>query len=376
MASPWAQAEPQGEAADRQHQRPDEPFLVGRDTAVLQVAAAEPLQFAVEPVARKPVDAQPERTHTTQRAQLVERLQVQVRRHDVPFLVLHEARGASLPVEGRDQPALGAPDPDRDHPDALLLAGVRLLLPVTLEVLAVGHQDDRLEPLRGGPALPALRKQLARRRQGRADVRALLGQHVGIGHLQEHVGRAVVQRQGALDERRAGEKDETDAAVLDALQETAQLGLGPLEATGRDVLGAHRIGDVEDDHHIRSPLRHGDLAGAPLRAGQRDQQPEQSRQEEEPVPPQQRSVAPLDVRCRAVAQEAAHPAPPLAVPQTQAQPEHRQQGHHPQPRLRGKPHGNLRSHAAPSAASAISSRRPGTANHAIRSRYQVLTVVL
>jgi len=238
-----------------------------------------------------------------------------VRRHDIALIVLEIAGGTALTVERGDKAAVGAADAHGNHPDPLLAAGFGLLLPLAFQILAVGHQNDGLESF-AGLAFASLGQQLPGRGQGRSDVRALLGQQFGVGHLQEHVRRAVVQGQRALHERRSREEHEADAALLHAVQEAAELRLGAFEPARRHILRQHRVGDVQHHDDIGTPLRDRHLAGAPLRPRQSDEQPEQAGHEQEAVPPEEERTTVLDMFLRPFAQEPAQPGSPARLPQT------------------------------------------------------------
>ena len=90
-----------------------------------------------------------------------------------------------------------------------------------------------------------------------------------MGRLQKELGRALVGRERALDERLSRERDDADAVLLERVDEARQLEFRLLEAVGCYVLGEHAVRDVERDDHVHAAALHGDLARPRMRLAKR-----------------------------------------------------------------------------------------------------------
>ncbi len=114
-----------------------------------------------------------------------------------------------------------------------------------LVIFAVRDHDDD----------PLLDRRIGERVEGEfergPEVCALNRGQFRVHRVEKEPRGPVVGGQGTLDERLAGEGDETDAVPVQPLDQALDLELGALQAVGGDVLRQHRRGQVErhDDVH-------------------------------------------------------------------------------------------------------------------------------
>ncbi len=206
----------------------------------------------------------------------------------------------ALAARERDQGALAAAEPDREHAHAQLAGQPRGVDGVGLVVLAVGdHQDVRVRLERGdlGPR-PARRpwrlllavrllgaaargevvaEEVAERLADRvANVRAALRdaarRDVAQGRLE--VGR--VRGQRAADHRVAREQDQPDPGAAQRVGQARQLELGVLEAVGPEVVRQHGAADVEAHRQVAPLAPHALRLGVGAGLERREQERQQA----------------------------------------------------------------------------------------------------
>ncbi len=325
---------PGPETGESQAEGPDETFLIAADVAAVQLALPEPRDERPHGFDVQPGRADAEHHALAVLGQPLQRGHVETAHDHLTLLVLQIAGAGRIGVRtvGRegDQAAGLLAHAHRNHRHAALAAEGRGLLPAPLQVLAVGHQQDG--PAGGRVArVGAALEQAEGDGQGRAEGRALGGDHVRIGHAQEELRGAEVEGQGALDEGLPREEHQSHPAAVEVLEQGAQLGAGAGQTAGHHVLGAHGVGDVQGDHHVGAALLHHHLVGAPLGSGQGHHQPDQAGQGEEPSPGAGRRRQVLHVLAGAGSQQRAQATARDAVAPAQPEPQDRRQGQQVEP---------------------------------------------
>ena len=204
----------------------------------------------------------------------VERRHVEARDDRVAGLVALVAGYLAVGVHlGHRLAGLGA-DADREHHDARFLRARHRLLHVPGEVLAVGHQHQRLvAPVLVDEAVEPLGEAGAERGAG--------GRHdPGLDRLEEEAERVGVERQ--RDERVgfALERHEREAVPREPRDQREQRLAREEEAARRHVGRGHRAGGVEHQHDVLAFALDLLAHDSPLRARQRDDREARAQQQQ------------------------------------------------------------------------------------------------
>lgn len=145
-------------------------------------------------------------------------------------------------------------------------------------VLAVGNEDDDAAVALGRLAREGEQRLL----EGLAHGRTLHVGQRGVDAPRKGLGHAVVRGNGELHLRLAGEDDEPHAVLLQPVEELVDGILGPLEAVGFEVLGQHRVRDVDHEHHLDAlALLLAELRAQLRACGGEDEQRERRAEEDE-----------------------------------------------------------------------------------------------
>ena len=186
-------------------------------------------------------------------------------------------------------------------------------------VLAVAHDEERARALvrRARPVRRRRIERLTRDRKRGREVGALDRDLLGIDGLEEEADGRAVGRERALQERLAGEDHEPDAVAAARLHDALDLQRRTVEAARGDVLGPHRVRDVEGDHEVEALGRGVARRRAEARAGEGDaERAEGGRGEgraERPQPHERRQAGCVLGRARAEKQAQRLAAPPGGV---------------------------------------------------------------
>jgi hypothetical protein len=191
-----------------------------------------------------------------------------------------------------------------------LRAGTRRTQPALFQILAVGHEQDRL-------VLPGRAfERLQRRHQRGPEVRPAARDTERRRESGHHRHRLAIARQRNREPRFAREQHESESVALGALRELRDLLLGAREPVGPIVARQHRTGDVEADDEIHAALLDRAGALAPRRLQHRDGG-EKRRHGEEPDAVRHAAVRRQNVRTRAQGRGKVRRAPPLQPPEQQ-----------------------------------------------------------
>ena len=160
-----------------------------------------------------------------------------------------------------------------DH-DPGFLGLAHRLVDLAFEVFAVGHEDHHpVAPLLVHEHREAAGQAHPQRGPGRGDDTRLHG-------LEEETHRVGVQGEGDQGIGLAFEREEAEAIALEAGDEGLERGPGEEEAIGGHVFGGHRAGGVEGEDDVDALALHLLPHDAPLRAGQREDDPGHPHQHE------------------------------------------------------------------------------------------------
>src|SRR5690606_6281275 len=206
-------------------------------------------------------------------------------------------------------------------------------------VLAVGDDEEGAGALCGRLTLHV--EGLERDAERLAEVGALRRDKGGLGGVEEEADGAEVGREGTLQECLAGEDDEAGAAAAELGEEALDLVLRTGEPARSDILGLHRLRDVEGDEHVEAVLLDLAEVGSVARPGEGDGGEEDGAGEEGGLP----ATAPREALRVHIALQPGEPAERLA-PLRGGPPEERggrrHGGEREQPRWIGPGHGTRR----------------------------------
>lgn len=144
--------------------------------------------------------------------------------------------------------------------------------------------------------------------------------------VEDHAKEPLIACQGHLHDRLAGKHDEPHAIAGQVRQQVAHIGLGPLEAVGKNVFGGHRTRDVQKHEEVHAALLDGLGIDAESRPGSRHDHQRDPHDEQRPFDPRTRPTErrhqPLD---HGRVDEGLRRRHPLAVRMDQ-HPRHQRQG--------------------------------------------------
>ncbi len=222
---------------------------------------------------------------------------------DVAVLVADVCGCAGAGAQGDGAALLGA-DSDGIDGDPAFGGFARLPDPALLEVLPVGDQDDDPEVVVGG-------KGRLRLPEGRGQVGAPGGDHVGVHRLERLEEGPVVEGERALEEGVAGEGDEPDPVALELVDEILDGQFRADETVRLDVGGEHAPGGVEGEDDVDAPAAALAPGVPPLGPGEGEKKEGGGEQEETVLEAfAQRAVGADEFADQPVGGEAADAGPP------------------------------------------------------------------
>ena len=218
-------------------------------------------------------------------------------------------------------------------------------------------------------SLPALERLQARVHR-RAEVRAAARDDADLDRVQALAEGALVERQRALHERAAGERDESGAVALELRQQVLDGELCPPEAVRLHVRREHAPRRVERDDQVDALAVHLLPAESPHGPGECEDEG-QDRAAEERRP--ERASSPIDVGRHHGEERRGDEGGERALAASRRPDEERRQQRHEQQRREARrvapeDHGSFRSTVSPSAISASTRPSAGHTSQAYSSR--------